>query len=182
MVNIRSASTLESKSEEHKVRSNSFSGDLITPTTFSLQSPSLTETSSTSKRKSSSRKSLAAFDSGTMTAERNSLSELEAPLDTDLHSDSTGQSAGKFSQREPVFRTSGTSAVYDRKTMSPSALSGNGKQFPPISDDDFTMIEVGDMRIAEELFCKRNLRPPLPVGIPTCKYHHIPLPLLIITS
>lgn len=61
---------------------------------------------------------------------------------------------------------SGTAAVYDHRSMPTSLRRQN---FPMVSDDDLTVVEVSDMRIAEELFCKRHLRPPLPVGIPDSK-------------
>jgi hypothetical protein len=173
MVTLRgaSASLAESSTDEKKrVRSNSFTGDVIATSAFSLEGPTQSKQGKSNKRKSDTRKSLAAFDSGTMTTERNSLSDLENPLGAELLSDSSDQLSSKSSQDENVFRASGTAAVYDKKAMIPSALSG--KQFALISDDDLTMIEVGDMRIAEELFCKRHLRPPLPVGVPTCKRQH----------
>jgi hypothetical protein len=38
-----------------------------------------------------------------------------------------------------------------------------------VSDDDLTMLEVGDVYLARVLMCKMHLRPPMPVGLPQRK-------------
>ena len=120
-----------------RTRSNSFSGKV--QDTFSVEMPNPI---GDKKRKSNSRRSVATADATRDLSERSSAE----------HRDSS---------------KSGTSAVYDRRSI-PTSLSG--QDFATVSDDDLTMVEVGDMRIAEELFCKRHLRPPLPVGIPDSEW------------
>lgn len=53
-------------------------------------------------------------------------------------------------------------------TTLPHSIIGKEKKknIPIIEDDDLTLVEISDMRIAEELMCNRHLRPPLPIGIP----------------
>lgn len=58
------------------------------------------------------------------------------------------------------FRSSEGSKVHDHLGIVPE------RQYPPVRDDDLTMVEISDMRIATELMCNRQLRPPMPVGIP----------------
>ena len=53
--------------------------------------------------------------------------------------------------------------------LSSDHVDANKRNLPIILDDDLTMVEVSDMRIAEELMCNRHLRPPLPIGIPKGK-------------
>lgn len=53
-------------------------------------------------------------------------------------------------------------------------IIGNHKEkYPKVLDDDLTMVEISDMRIAEELMCNRHLRPPMPIGIPSSKKYTI---------
>jgi len=75
---------------------------------------------------------------------------------------------GKPSKHSPDSSQSNSAptAVFERNRIS----ERRGGDFPLVSDDDLTMIEISDMRIAEELMCKRNIRPPMPVGIPSELY------------
>lgn len=59
-----------------------------------------------------------------------------------------------------VVRSSEGCTVHDK------IANAKEKQYPIVLDDDLTMVEISDMRIAEELMCNRHLRPPMPVGIP----------------
>jgi hypothetical protein len=64
----------------------------------------------------------------------------------------------------------------ERKTDQTRASDGNmvhnnlthvsEKEYPVVLDDDLTMVEISDMRIAEELMCRRYIRPPMPVKLP----------------
>jgi hypothetical protein len=77
----------------------------------------------------------------------------------------------------------------EQKTDPPRASDGNivhnnlsnatEREYPTVSDDDLTMVEISDMRIAEELMCLRHLRPPLPVKLPPGLISLPPFPLLL---
>lgn len=93
--------------------------------------------------------------------------------------DETIQTKNPVNTRYPGDLTITTSFNYDDKktdnSYSDSVLDHNDrdshkKNIPTILDTDLTMVEISDMRIAEELMCNRHLRPPLPIGIPKGKF------------
>jgi hypothetical protein len=104
----------------------------------------------------------------------------------DFRSDSLNSTSIKLQNRRSVHRSNSgdqlsemvstskppkfTAALSDANTNTTRVVKQENQSIvPKISDDDMTMIEISDMGLAIELMCVRKLRPPMPVGIPSCK-------------
>ncbi len=70
-----------------------------------------------------------------------------------------------ISEREKERETTATATTIPT-TLGPDKWQEKKKSIPIIEDEDLTLVEISDMRIAEELMCNRHIRPPLPIGIP----------------
>ncbi len=70
------------------------------------------------------------------------------------------------SEREKDRETTATANTLPATSIGPDKSKEKKKKIPILEDDDLTLVEISDMRIAEELMCHRHLRPPLPIGIP----------------